>query len=47
MRHAGATPLGSLAEAAGFRVETTGDLLLLRYLRAVRPGSRPDASVVP
>jgi ubiquinone/menaquinone biosynthesis C-methylase UbiE len=47
MRHADATPLSDLAEAAGFRVETTGDLPLLRYLRAVRPGSRPDASAVP
>jgi len=36
-RHAAAAPLGSLAEAAGFRVETTGDLPLLRYVRAVRP----------
>ena len=37
MRHADATPLSDLAEAAGFRVETTGDLPLLHYVRAVRP----------
>ena len=37
MRHADTAPLGGLAEAAGFRVETTGDLPLLRYVRAVRP----------
>jgi hypothetical protein len=34
---AGAALLGGLAQAAGFRVETTGDLPLLRYVRAVRP----------
>jgi hypothetical protein len=37
MRHTDAALLGSLAEAAGFRVEATGDLPLLRYVRAVRP----------
>ena len=37
MRHADVTQLGGLAEAAGFRVETAGDLPLLRYARAVRP----------
>ena len=38
MRHADVTQLGGLAEAAGFRVETAGDLPLLRYARAVTPG---------
>ena len=33
----GRAPLGSLAEAAGFRIEMTGDVPLLRYVRAVRP----------
>ena len=37
MRHADSAPLGGLAEAAGYRVETTGDLPLLRYVRAIRP----------
>jgi len=37
MRHADRALLGGLAQAAGFRVETTGDLPLLRYARAVRP----------
>lgn len=37
MRHADVTSLGGLAEAAGLLVETTGDLPLLRYVRAVRP----------
>jgi ubiquinone/menaquinone biosynthesis C-methylase UbiE len=32
-----ATPLDSLAEAAGYRVEATGDLPLLRYVSAARP----------
>ena len=47
MRRADAALLGGLAEAAGFRVETTGDLPLLRYVRAVRPESRRDANAVP
>ena len=39
MRHAAATvgPLEELAAAAGFRVESTGPLPLLRYVLAVRP----------
>ena len=47
MRHADAALLGGLAEAAGFRAETTGDLPLLRHVRAVRPESGHDANVVP
>jgi ubiquinone/menaquinone biosynthesis C-methylase UbiE len=37
MRLGSAGLLDDLATAAGFRVETRGDLPLLRYLRAVRP----------
>jgi ubiquinone/menaquinone biosynthesis C-methylase UbiE len=39
MRHAAATvgPLEELAAAAGYRVESFGDLPLLRYVLAVRP----------
>lgn len=33
--------LEDLAAAAGFRVEAGGELPLLRYVRAVRPGGRP------
>ena len=42
MRRAAATvgPLGELAAAAGYRVEASGELPLLRYVLAVRPGSR-------
>jgi len=36
MRHARAVDLASLAEAAGFRVEASGDLPMLHYVRAVR-----------
>jgi hypothetical protein len=36
-RHGDAIPLEDLAAAAGFRVEDRGDLLLLRYVRAVHP----------
>jgi ubiquinone/menaquinone biosynthesis C-methylase UbiE len=35
-------PLEELAAAAGYRVESTGTLPLLRYVTAVRPG-RPSA----
>jgi hypothetical protein len=38
---------GGLAETAGFRVETTGDLPLPRYVQAMRPESRHNANVVP
>lgn len=42
MRHNDAGLLEGLAEAAGFRIETRGDLPVLRYVAAVRPaGSRP------
>jgi hypothetical protein len=39
MRHAAATvgPLEELATAAGYRVESSGELPLLRYVLAVRP----------
>ena len=37
MRHVDAAALGGLAEQAGFRVEATGDLPMLHYVRAVRP----------
>jgi ubiquinone/menaquinone biosynthesis C-methylase UbiE len=36
-RHGDAVPLDDLATAAGFRVQTRGDLPMLRYVRAVRP----------
>jgi hypothetical protein len=36
-RHGSAVPLEDLATVAGFRVEASGDLPLLRYIRAVRP----------
>jgi ubiquinone/menaquinone biosynthesis C-methylase UbiE len=41
MRRAAATvgPLGELAAAAGYQVETVGTLPLLRYITAIRPGS--------
>jgi ubiquinone/menaquinone biosynthesis C-methylase UbiE len=38
MRHSDVDLLGDLAAAAGFGVETQGDLPMLRYIRAVRPG---------
>jgi ubiquinone/menaquinone biosynthesis C-methylase UbiE len=38
-RHGGAIPLEDLAAAAGFRIEVRGDLPLLRYVRAIRPGA--------
>lgn len=38
-RHGSAVPLKGLAAAAGFRIETCGDLALLRYVRAIRPGA--------
>jgi ubiquinone/menaquinone biosynthesis C-methylase UbiE len=38
-RHGSAVPLEDLAAAAGFRVEGRGDLPLLGYVRAVRPGA--------
>lgn len=38
-RHGGAIPLEDLAAAAGFRIEARGDLPLLRYVRAIRPGA--------
>lgn len=38
MRHGDAVPLGELATAAGFLVEDHGDLPLLGYILAVRPG---------
>lgn len=34
-------PLEDLASAAGFHVESTGELPLLRYVRAVRPAEAP------
>jgi ubiquinone/menaquinone biosynthesis C-methylase UbiE len=36
MKHARGIDLAALAEAAGFRVEASGDLPLLHYIRAVR-----------
>jgi ubiquinone/menaquinone biosynthesis C-methylase UbiE len=41
MRHAAASvgPLGDLAATAGYRVESTGTLPLLRYVAAVKPAS--------
>jgi len=47
MRHSDPTLLGGLAESAGFRVEATGDLPQLRYVRAMHPESGHDASAVP
>jgi len=38
MRHNAPDLIGELAEAAGFSVEGRGDLPLLRYFQAVRPG---------
>ena len=38
-RHGSAVPLEELAAAAGFRIEARGDLPLLRYVRAIRPGA--------
>lgn len=38
-------PLEELAAAAGYRVESTGRLPLLRYVLAVRPGDHPAAGV--
>jgi hypothetical protein len=38
-RHGSAVPLEDLATAAGFRIEARGDLPLLRYIRAIRPGA--------
>jgi ubiquinone/menaquinone biosynthesis C-methylase UbiE len=38
-RHGAAVPLEDLAAAAGFLIEGRGDLPLLRYVRAVRPGA--------
>jgi len=38
-RHGSAVPLEDLAAAAGFRIEAGGDLPLLRYVRAIRPGA--------
>ena len=38
-RHGSAVPLEDLATAAGFRIEARGDLPLLRYVRAIRPGA--------
>ena len=38
-RHGSAVPLEDLAAAAGFRIEARGDLPLLRYVRAIRPGA--------
>ena len=37
-RHGSTVPLEDLAAAAGFRIEARGDLPLLRYVRAIRPG---------
>jgi ubiquinone/menaquinone biosynthesis C-methylase UbiE len=37
MRHNDPSLIGDLATAAGFRVEASGDLPLLRYFQAVRP----------
>jgi ubiquinone/menaquinone biosynthesis C-methylase UbiE len=38
-RHGSAVPLEDLAAAAGLRIEACGDLPLLRYVRAIRPGA--------
>jgi ubiquinone/menaquinone biosynthesis C-methylase UbiE len=38
-RHGAAVPLEDLAAAAGFLIEGRGDVPLLRYVRAVRPGA--------
>jgi len=38
-RHGTAVPLEDLAAAVGFRIEARGDLPLLRYVRAIRPGA--------
>ena len=38
-RHGSAVPLEDLAAAAGFRIEARGDLPLLCYVRAIRPGA--------
>ena len=38
-RHGSAVPLEDLAAAAGFRIEAHGDLPLLGYVRAIRPGA--------
>lgn len=43
MRHADGIDLATLAEQAGFRVEASGDLPLLRYIRAARPAPPPTA----
>ena len=42
MRRAAATvgPLGELAATAGYRVQSSGKLALLRYVLAIRPGDR-------
>lgn len=42
MRHAAAAagPLQELAATAGYRVESTGQLPLLRYVLAVRPDDK-------
>lgn len=37
MRHSNGDLLGDLATAAGFHIETSGNLPLLRYVQAVRP----------
>ena len=39
MNHGSAIPLEDLAAAAGFHIEARGDLPLLRYVRAIRPGA--------
>ena len=46
MHRAAATvgPLDELAAAAGYRVESSGQLSLLRYVRAVRPEDESDKS---
>lgn len=46
MRRAAATagPLEQLAAAAGYRVESSGELPLLRYALAVRPEEEEGAS---
>jgi len=38
-RHGSAVPLEDLATATGFRIEARGDLPLLCYVRAIRPGA--------
>lgn len=49
MRRAAATvgPLEELAAAAGYRVESSGRLSLLRYVVATRPASPPVSAPVP